>query len=130
MIQILIQDEQLNGTITNQFELSFDSEITTTRAIIELRVKQEVERYNEKKNSAFNGLVQPKHQDIILNARTPKQQPKVDAEQQIYIALDAFQKNGYFILVNNQQLEDLDELITLTPQTTISFIKLTPLVGG
>lgn len=130
MIQILIQDEQLNGTITNQFELSFDSEITTTRAIIELRVKQEVERYNEKKNSAFNGLVQPKLQEIILNARTPKQQPKVDAEQQIYIALDAFQKNGYFILVNNQQLEDLDELITLTPQTTISFIKLTPLVGG
>ena len=35
-----------------------------------------------------------------------------------------------FTLDDNRQAESLDEEFVVGPQTTVSFIKLTPLVGG
>ena len=54
----------------------------------------------------------------------------MDAEKQIYIALDAFLKNGYFILIDNFQAHELDQQVDVKPSTQLSFVKLTPLVGG
>ena len=45
-------------------------------------------------------------------------------------ALDAFQRNGFFVLVDDRQVEGLDEEIEIRLNTTISFVKLVPLVGG
>jgi hypothetical protein len=41
-----------------------------------------------------------------------------------------FLKNGYFVLIDNIQAETLEQEILLTNKTTVSFVKLTPLVGG
>jgi hypothetical protein len=48
----------------------------------------------------------------------------------VYIALDAFNKNGYFVLVDNKQAESLDQEVKLSPVSSVKFVKLTPLVGG
>ena len=43
----------------------------------------------------------------------------------------AFARNGYFILVGDHQVEDLDEVVDLTgADQHVTFVKLTPLVGG
>ena len=37
---------------------------------------------------------------------------------------------GFFILVDDHQVDNLEEKLTITPETQITFIKLVPLVGG
>ena len=49
---------------------------------------------------------------------------------QFEIALESFQKNGFLILVDDKQVDDLNEKIVITETTTVGFIKLLPLVGG
>jgi hypothetical protein len=46
------------------------------------------------------------------------------------VATNAFEQNGFLILINNQQAENLDEPIVIGPDTQVSFVTLVPLVGG
>jgi hypothetical protein len=54
----------------------------------------------------------------------------LDWEQQLARALTAFENNGFLILVGEEQLTELEDEITITPETTVTFLKLVPLVGG
>ncbi|GAA4061083.1 hypothetical protein GCM10022389_01890 [Flavobacterium cheonanense] len=129
-MNVLIKDEQLNGTVTNQFEIEIERLSITIQELIEKRVTHEIEIYNKKFPDYFNGLVKPSDAERTLNGFKLKPKQIIDVEKQIYVALDAFQKNGFFILVDNQQLEELSQIVNLNNQSIISFVKLTPLVGG
>ncbi|REG97844.1 hypothetical protein [Flavobacterium aquicola] len=129
-MKILIKDELLSGKSVYETELDFSNEIITVKDIITERVKKEVEEYNKKLPAYFNGLVEPMEAEKTLNGYKLKPKKIIDAEKQIYAALDAFQKNGFFILVDNYQADALEEEIELKAKTTISFVKLTPLIGG
>ena len=74
--------------------------------------------------------MKPSEAERTLNGFKLKPKQIIDVEKQIYVALDAFQKNGFFILVDNQQLEELNQIVNLNNQSIISFVELTPLVGG
>ena len=130
MKTITIQDESATGKILHELLLELADEIISVKELIRLRVFAEVERYNAQKNLDFQGLIQPTQQEQQLNQTAKNKKKLVDAEQQLYVALEAFQNNGFFLLVDNQQVTDLDSEIILTKNTAISFIKLTPLVGG
>lgn len=127
---ITIKDETFTGKVLNEVTLDFDSEFITIKSIIEKRVSQEVENYNQKLSGFFNGLVEPTEAEKTLNGYKLKPKKTIDAEKQVYIALDSFLKNGYFVLVDAIQAESLEQQIILTKNTTISFVKLTPLIGG
>jgi hypothetical protein len=66
-MNILISDEQLNGVITNQFEIDIKESIISTKELIELRVNQEVESYNKKLPEYFTGLIEPNEAEKTLN---------------------------------------------------------------
>lgn len=130
MQNILIKDESATGKILNEIMIAVENELTTVKEIIEARVHAEVEAYNQKLPEYFNGLVQPSDTERTLNGyklRTPR---KIDPEKQAYVALDAFQKNGYFILIDDQQAETLEQEVLVGTDTSVSFVQLTPLVGG
>jgi len=129
-MNILILDELLNGTVTNQFEIELESDTLSVQDLITKRVSIEVEQYNKRLPQYFNGLVEPKDAERTLNGYKLKAKQLIDIEKQVYIALDAFQKNGFFILADNEQLEELEQKVTLKSTSKISFVKLTPLVGG
>jgi len=129
-ITLKIKDETSGGKTTNEINVSFANELTTVKEIISARVIAEVEAYNEKMPEYFKGLVQPGDAELTLNGYKLKARRHVDAEKQCLIAFDAFQKNGFFILIDNIQSESLDQMIVINNKTDISFIKLTPLVGG
>jgi hypothetical protein len=76
------------------------------------------------------GLIQPKDSEKDLNGYKVKKNRIVDVELQISTALAAFKNNGFFLLVNDKQLTELDDEIIITPNTSVSFLKLIPLVGG
>ena len=81
-------------------------------------------------SAVFQGLAQPTELEQVLNGYRLRPQQLIDAEQQVYRALEAFQKNGFFVLVNDRQVESLDQEVWLGTGATASFLKLTPLVGG
>jgi hypothetical protein len=89
-----------------------------------------VERFNQKSPEYFNGLVQPTHAEIALNGYLMHEKRQIDPEKQYYLALDAFLKNGYFLIVNDHQVDSLDQLIRVEDSMELHFIKITPLVGG
>ena len=127
---IAIKDENFSGSIIHEINLDFQQENVTVRDIITQRVIQEVENYNQKLPAYFNGLVEPSDAEKTINGFKLSTRKMIDAEKQVYVALDAFTKNGYFLLIDTIQSESLEQEVFLKSTTSISFIKLTPLVGG
>jgi hypothetical protein len=127
---LTITDETAAGKQVNEIKISLANELSTVKEIIRARVFAEVEAYNNKMPEYFRGLVQPNEAEATLNGFKLKAKRKVDAEQQYLTALDAFQKNGYFVLIDNIQAESLEQMVVINKNTTVSFVKLTPLVGG
>ena len=127
---ITIKDETFGGKVLSELSMEFKSERVSVREIISGRVTQEVDNYNRKRPDYFNGLVEPTEAEKTINGFRLKPKKFIDGEQQVYTALDAFQKNGFFVLVDTVQAESLDQVVELRPDTKISFVKLTPLVGG
>ncbi|GAB3924563.1 hypothetical protein [Mucilaginibacter myungsuensis] len=130
-IQIKVTDATFGGKILNQITVALASERVTVKDIIEARVIKEVQDYNSTLPEVYRGFIQPTNAEVALNGyKLPRRDTRIDAEQQVYTALDAFQQNGFFVLIDNKQAEDLDQEVLLTTETTVSFLKLTPLVGG
>jgi len=127
---LTILDENASGSILHRLELEISQEMLTVRELIAHRVHDEVAAYNERQGGVFQGLVQPTESEKVLNGYRLRPQKLIDAEQQVYRALEAFQQNGFFVLVNDQQVDSLDEEVWLGSGATASFLKLTPLVGG
>lgn len=127
---LVIKDETATGKVTNEVKLSFNSELVTVKEIIEARVHAEVELYNKRLPEYYNGLVQPVDAEKTLNGYKMSKSRKIDPHKQYFAALEAFAKNGYFVLIDNIQAESLEQMVVINAGTQISFVKLTPLVGG
>lgn len=128
---LTIKDATFTGDILNQIEIAVKNERTTVKELISARVESEVNTYNNNLPEYFKGLIQPSEAEKTLNGfRLRKRDKQIDIEKQILVALDAFQKNGYFILIDNKQAEDLEQEVLVSKTTEIAFVKLTQLVGG
>lgn len=110
--------------------LEFLDESVTAQEVIRRRIYQEVQDHNLKENDVFYGLVQPTGTETLLNGFKLKEKRTLDWEAQYTKALEAFEANGFIMLVNDQQIETLDEIIELKMVTQINFLRLIPLVGG
>ena len=132
MATLTIRDETMSGRTTGELTLDVLDETITVRELIRSRVYQEVQDHNRRSDlTPFNGLVTPRDEERALNApRAPRPRREIDWRQQFEVACDAFARNGFFILVDDRQAESLDDAITLRHDTKVSFVKLTPLVGG
>lgn len=122
--------DQVNLKTSNEINVTFEKESITVKDLIEARVRKEVNDFNTKLPEYFNGLVQPEDAEKTLNGYRVKERKRIDAEKQVYVALNAFQNNAYFVLVNHKQVDHLDQELRISSTTNISFMKLTPLVGG
>ncbi|WP_344662948.1 hypothetical protein [Catenulispora subtropica] len=53
-----------------------------------------------------------------------------DAEAAFRAAVRAFDRNGFLMFVGTRQVEDLDEVVELTEDAEVTFLKLIALAGG
>lgn len=125
---LLVRDENAFGDIYNELRLGFEKIEVSVRHIITERVFQEIQKYNTKTDGYKFALVQPKEEEARLNKSKKKKQ--INADKQVEIALKAFESNGFFLLVDKEQVEELEQIVRIEANTVVSFIKLTPLVGG
>jgi len=122
-------------------ELRLASERVTPREIIRRRVESEVEDVNRAKAAHLEGHARTRSFLISLEAGSPearlngvlssKHKPKLcDVEHEAQRALDAFQNRSFIMLFDDRQIDDADQEVTLTPNSEIVFVYLTPLRGG
>ena len=124
-----IRDENAAGLVYHEMHIRFETEKVTIKEIIQQRVINEVKKYNQNTSQDSKGLVTPSIKERFLNKSTRKKR-KVNVEKQIQIALKAFENNGFFMLVDDFQVDSLDDVVTIADKSMISFVKLTQLVGG
>jgi len=137
-VSIQIIDEFFGKSKTPVFEISFPSETVTVRDLITRRVEDEVAQINAQKfvqkkslqERMFLAGITNRAPETLLNADKPKRHRMIDPVEAVKTALKAFSTGRYFLLINDQQIEDLDKTIKITPKTEAVFLRLTPLVGG
>lgn len=98
-----------------------------------------------------NQKLDPEHASQILDRYYPEQDPAgaetedvspagkrpvksrenpINLRTEIKRACKAFQSGAIVIFVDGQQVQDLKQQVTITPETKIKFIRLIPLKGG
>jgi hypothetical protein len=100
------------------------------RELIRARVYREVHDYNASQPEYFKGLVQPSDAERSLNGFKMRRRRRIDPEKQFELAKRAFYTNGFILLVDDRQVDEFDDEIEIRPNTTLTFLKLVPLVGG
>jgi hypothetical protein len=130
MASVTFRDETATGRRIDETSLPDLPDSMTVRELIRLRVREEVARHNARPADRFNGLVRPDDAEIELNGYRLREARRIDWERQADIAERAFLSNGFFMLAGDRQVEDLDEIIDLTADPELVFIKLVPLIGG
>ena len=125
-----ITDATPSGERLHSFTLDSLNERMTVREILRARIWQEVQDHHQQHGAVFRGLVEPTGAERVLNGaklRTPR---PIDWEAQFRRACEAFESNGFFMLIGDRQAESLEEAFDIGVETEVQFVKLTPLVGG
>lgn len=111
MVNITVK-QAANGVTKGDRELSFDQHAVTVKEIIEAAVRKKILQLTDQ--AGYH--------------RYPKHQP--DIEKQIYMALTAFQRHEYFVIVNQCHVTLLHDVVYLKNSSEIRFLRVSPLVGG
>ncbi len=128
-----IRDEttfSLGGDDDRGFTLDVPTERITVLELISARVHREVREHNLSQPEYFRGLVQPTDAERSLNGFKMRKGRTIDPQRQFELAKRAFHSNGFILLVDDRQVDELEDEIEIRPDTTITFLKLVPLVGG
>lgn len=126
---ITIIDQSLAGG-KRAWNLETRVETITLRELIRERVYQEVTEHNARHSDYFQGLVQPTDAERTLNGFKVRPERRIDWEAQFEQALAVFERRGFIVLVDDRQVDSLDTPVTLRGGSEVTFLKLTPLVGG
>ena len=108
-MDVTIADATASGCEIARRLLADVPSTVTLRELVRLRVREEVARHN---------------------ADVPGGSRHLDWEQEATAAVEAFQRNGFFVFVGARQIDNLDERLRLAETDVVSFVRLVPLEGG
>lgn len=127
-IDVTVRDETTSGDVLQELALQLASERLTVAELIRSRVEAEVRAHHASTDGPYRGLVQPeRHEERLNAARAPR---RIDPEKQVEVAHDAFSRGRILLLVDDRQVTELTDEVVLGPGSAVTFLKLTPLVGG
>jgi hypothetical protein len=129
-IRVTIKDVTGTGRVTAATTVDGIDQRITVRDLVRTRVREEVVRYNARASSLFTGLVMPEGAEPGPEGFRMAATRWIDWEKQASKAIEAFGRNRFFVLVGDRQVTDLDEVLELTADTDIRFIRLVQLAGG
>jgi hypothetical protein len=122
-------------------DLRLVSERVTPREIIRRRVEAEVEVLNQRKIAYAAGHARTRSFLIDIDAASPEAVLNLPlkskrgghlarVEEETGRALAAFGRQHFIMLFDDRQIDDLDLEVTVTPESKVVFLYLTPLKGG
>jgi hypothetical protein len=115
-------------------DLRLASERVSAREIIRSRVVAEVEEINLRKQmSGRSYIITRASWERELNVTGADRQGKaasMDVEAEIEHAVAAFSRRQFIMLLDDRQIDDLDQMVGLRPDSEVVFVHLLPLRGG
>lgn len=129
-VTVTVCDETTAGDESHEFSLDLLTETLSVEELLRSRVYQEVKDYNTHRAGVFRGLVQPQEAEAVLGGFKVSNRRQIDWREQFTAACEAFRRGRILLLVDDRQVDDLTESVTVHPRTRVSFVKLVPLVGG
>lgn len=130
--------ETMLGERDGGMTLNFPTTRVTLHELIRACVYEETRAYNRRLLERVENKVTPGKTEFALNNAIPAEQKKrsfaalkpLDWEEQAKLALQGFERNRYFVLIGERQLESLETEIELTVGAEVTFLRLIPLAGG
>ena len=130
MATLTVHDESATGRSLDRLDLVDLPYRLTVRDIVRAKVREEVARHNAEPRKIFHGLVQPNDAEVAVNGTRSSRHRPLEWERQADLAEDHFERNGFFILVDDRQVSSLDEVVDLVADPHVAFVRLVPLAGG
>lgn len=129
MASVIVRDESRPGRVVSELVLPDVPGRLTLRELIRTRIREEVAIANLERSMPRPLLVRPRDAEVTLNGGYRAPRP-IDWEEQARVAEEAFVQNGFFVLVDGVQVDDLEQELSLSADSSVRFLRLTPLVGG
>lgn len=127
-VMVTVQDRTGAGKLTGTITLAgIDSRITV-RDLIRTQVREDVARYNATLTGIFRGLAMPEGAQPAPGGFRMPEGRGVDWEQQADRTLEAWAHGGFSVRVGDRWLNSLNEILELTAESDIRFIRLVQLV--
>lgn len=135
-------NDEFSGIASDFARIDFARPTITVRDLIHERVRLEVERIEaQRKIGSYVLTPTPEEQRLNAASRTSPlthvmlgegddQADAAKGQRQMFAAEQAFAQGRYFVLLDDRQAEDLDEVIDLVSVRQATFLLLTPLRGG
>jgi hypothetical protein len=98
--------------------------------LIERRVRHEVDEHNRTRSAVFQGLIQPAASVVEGDGYRVGPEHVIEGAEQCRIALEAFERQRFLLLVDGRQVGRLDDEVVLARGTEVRFLKIVPLAGG
>lgn len=119
-------------------EVSGSEHVPSLRHLITYIVREEVRAFQIRQEwQRLLRVLQP--QEVVEAARTGKismggaqvqEREPVDEDAAVEVALQGFQDGIYFVFIDGQKQNDLDDPVQLSATSTLLFLRLVALVGG
>lgn len=138
-IQLSIVEKIVGQTERQAYSIRLAIERVPAHLIVAEHVRTEVDRVNEarrlsrEKHNRVASFLVGSHSHEVERRLNPKpdRTPKVlDAETEIAAALRAVKAHQIIMLFDDREVSDLDEILTVTDDSSITFLRLVPLIGG
>ena len=143
-----VYDERRPGAERElRHRLELPIERISARDLIRCRIEADVAIHNASERARLDGtiaadrdaangwLVTPGTVERALNGPRGVYGPGsrldlIESEPLVAVALAAFARNGFFMIFDGRQIVDPDEVLTVEPDSAVTFLRLVPLVGG
>lgn len=135
---VLVEEKTPGQPPSEKYRLLIPGDRLQVRDLIRAYVARQVDAHNQNvtESHASREVEQERFrtdEERLLNGvrvRPIKAHELREVETECKRALTAFQENGFFLFVDDKQVTELDDEIRINGDTTVSFLRLTPLVGG
>ncbi len=125
---VLVETKIPGQTPPAAFQISLQSEQITVRDLLREYVTHQVEQHNcQQKTRSANF---ESEDEMILNNKVRKPVGQLQCNVECERAYKAFESNQLVVLINKYQPSELDETVTVTADSKVTFLRLVPLVGG
>ena len=98
----------------------------SVRDLIARKIEQEWTEYANQQRPGFSG--EAFSSEALLGAAPLA--PRDDSHEEVERAQQAFAAREFMIVVDDQRVCDPDEVLVVSPDTRVEFIKILPMVGG
>ena len=137
-----VRDTSMFGEVLFEMDLVFKGKTVSVAQLIETRVRKEcaLRAQGAIEKLPIHNIFDLDEKEIKLNELLEKQEKarndiagkltETYLQQHVTTALKGFDSNQYFVVIDDQQVESLEQTVIIEPSTKVSFMRLQALVGG